>query len=148
MFLPPAAAVRRFNEICNHPDVLPWVREPPYEPLDLTQELRRCVVLTTETGGVIAVWRGGELFEIHAAFLPTCRGCEAAAIARHALAILFVRAGVIFAAIPAHNRGARRMAIACGLRSIGATETLWRTDFGAVAHRLYAADRLTWTGRP
>lgn len=145
MFLPHAAAVRRFNEICNHPAVLPWIRETPYEPLDLTPWLVACVVLTTDRGGLIAVRHGG-MAEVHTAFLPECRGREALGIGRAAFRILFRDAVKIVASIPAHNRAACRMAREIGMTFDHETPPAWRTSAGLVCNRVYSADRLTWTG--
>lgn len=145
MFLPHAAAVGRFNEICNHPAVLPWIREPPYEAIDLTPWLLDCEILTTDAGGVIAV-RHGDVSEIHTAFLPECRGREALAIGRAAFRTLFRDAATIVASIPEHNRGACRMAREIGMTFDHATPPTWRTSSGLVRNRVYAADRLAWTG--
>lgn len=145
-FLLQSEGAARFLDICNRPDVLPWVREPPYVPLTMAVIPSGTRIFVTQNGGSIAVWRGGCIYEVHTAFVPEAHGALALDIGHELVRRLFADgAGAVYTMVPQHNLTARRMAREMSLQFIGAVGT-WRTLTGLVPQRMYAADRLTWRG--
>lgn len=146
VFLPAHEGARRFIDLCNDPEVLPWVTEPPHSLLTLSAIPAGAVSFVTEQGGCIAVWRGGGMYEAHTVFAPSARGSRGLEIGHAFMAALFRQgASSVYTMVPSHNRTARVMAHAMSLRFIGDVGT-WRTDDGVVRQRIYAADCLAWGG--
>lgn len=141
----------RFNEIVNHPDVLPHVCGPLEGPLDFTPLVqdRNNVVLMGEHGAIMFHCHQRGLYEAHTQVVPEGRGRWALAFAREALRWMFIRTDAmeIITRVAVGNLAALALTRACHFQPVVTMKGGWPVKGGAVdcgVHNLLIQD---WIGR-
>lgn len=134
------------NEVCNHPEVKPWVTLND-EFVDVTELLKnpRNVALVTDGGGFICVWQEPGVYEVHTQFLPDYRGAAALQAAREGFDWMFLRtdAEIIQTRVAYSNEKADKFTQLCGFQLDFERERAW----GEEPMRYFSIDTAQWLRR-
>lgn len=140
----------RINALMNDPSVLPWVRLPGQDSLDLAGFIANPanVALATEDGrgGILFHQHEPGIYEAHTAFLPEARGRFALAATRSMIDFMFLMTDCmeLLTKVPKNNRPAEALTRAVGGVLDFEREAAWPTDHGPVAVRYYRIDYPQW----
>lgn len=123
---------RFFNEIVNHPRVLPSVSQYGPKELDLEPIWDWCVGIEFDTGGWIFQQLEGGYYEVHTLFLPKSR--DIVPKAKQALHHMFTRTDMLecVTRVPRDLPHALKLAQAGGFRWRFAREDGWHRQAGPI----------------
>lgn len=139
---------KRLNEICNHPDVHPWVANEAGVPVDLSAVIGRpdTVCLLGEHGGILFQQLQVGLWESHTQVLPKGRGPWALAMANACLHWLFTHTECVevMTRCPHGNLGAKALAKGVGGVFEFVNPRGWQRDGKAVSADIYSLKIQDW----
>jgi hypothetical protein len=138
------------NAVVNDPSVRPWVGGGT-EPLDLAAAVAdiRNVLLMTEGGGVLFMFREPGIYEAHTQFIESARGASAVAAVQDALRWMFTVSDAveIQTRVPANNRGALGLVQAINGEHRFNRRNAWPTPEGMVDCAYYALTIDRWAAK-
>ena len=138
----------RLNEICNHPEVFPWIKGPTDEPVDLTEVVTGgdTVTLLGRHGGILFHCLLPEMWEAHTQVVPEGRGPWALECVQACLAWLYTRTDAmeVVTRCPKGNVAALALAKAAGLSKEFTNPTGWTKDGQPVPADIYALRVQDW----
>ncbi len=138
----------RLNEICNHPEVYPWVRGPADTPVDMTEVVAsgNTITLLGKHGGILFHHLQPEIFEAHTQMLPSGRGTWALECVQACLAWLYTRTDAmeVLTRCPKGNLAALALAKAIGGVKEFSNPKGWHKDGKPIPADIYGLRIQDW----